>query len=84
MGSGAVLCLQDPQQNKEFKGTGLVLFAKNVHGDDDDDDDDDDSLLSWCQIKIEQRLVTEKFVSFEEERSLEKAFKDHSEQQFNV
>jgi len=29
-------------------------------------------------------LVTEKFVSFEEERSLEKAFKDHSEQQFNV
>lgn len=52
MGSGAVLCLQDPQQDKEFKGTGLVLFAKNVHGDDDDDDDD--SLLSWCQIKIER------------------------------
>jgi len=55
VGSGAVLCLQDPQQNKEFKGTGLVLFAKNVHGDDDDDDDDDDTcLLSWCQIKIER------------------------------
>ncbi len=51
MGSGAVLCLQDPQQNKEFKGTGLVLFANNVHGYDDDDDDDDTSLLSWCQIK---------------------------------
>ncbi len=52
MGSGAVLCLQDPQQNKGFRGTGLVLFAKNVHGDDDDDDDT--SLLSWCQIKIER------------------------------
>ncbi len=51
MGSGAVLCLQDPQQNKEFKGTGLVLFAKNVHGDDDDDGT---CLLSWCQIKIER------------------------------
>ncbi len=57
MGSGAVLCLHDPRQNKEFKGTGLILFAKNVHGNDDDDDDDaddDTSLLSWCQIKIER------------------------------
>jgi hypothetical protein len=31
-----------------------------------------------------ENLVTEKFVSFEEERSLENAFKDHFEQQFNV